>query len=155
MIAQGSDAVSRGQLGEGVTAGVDMLHFVPLDKSATERSPVVLEDWIKDWAGPGTEFLDPEGWFERGHDFIGGGIDECGYWAPRHKAGIFIWDPPPAAAVVALEELRKARIKRQDSLHIVIIPRLLTPEWLRQLFKVSDLVFFVPPKTSFWPGAML
>jgi hypothetical protein len=56
---------------------------------------------------------------------------------------------------VAIEELRKARIKRQDSLHIVLIPRLLTPEWLRQLYKVSDLVFSVPPSTSYWPEAML
>jgi hypothetical protein len=155
MIFQGSDAVSRGQLGEGVTAGADMLSFISLDKSAIERSPTLLEGWIKSWAGTGTEFLESEGWFERGHDLIGGGVDECGYWAPRHKSGTFVWFPPPAAAAVAIEELRKARIKRQDSLHIVVIPRLLTPEWLRQLFKVSDIVFFIPPSTSFWPGAML
>jgi hypothetical protein len=59
------------------------------------------------------------------------------------------------AVAVAIEELRKARIKCQDSLHIVIIPRLLTPEWLRQLYKVLNFVFFVPPSTSFWPGTML
>jgi hypothetical protein len=44
--------------------------------------------------------------------------------------GTFVWAPPPAAAAVALEELRKARIKRQDSMHILVVPRLLMPEWL-------------------------
>jgi hypothetical protein len=138
-----------------VTAGADMLSFIPLDKSALERAPLGLRDWIKGWAGASTEFFQPKGWFERGHDFMGGEVDEYGHWAPRHKSGTFVWAPPPAAVAVAIEELRKARIKRQDSLHIVIIPRLLTPEWLHQIFKVSDLVFFVPPSTSFWPGAML
>jgi hypothetical protein len=66
-----------------------------------------------------------------------------------------VWAPPPAAAVVAIEELRKACIKRQNSLHLVIIPCLLTQEWLRQLYKVSDLVVIIPPCTSFWPSAML
>jgi hypothetical protein len=155
MIAQGSDAVSRGQLGQGVTAGTDMLSFIPLDKSALERSPILLKDWIQAWSGSGTEFLQPEGWFERSHDLIGGELDEYGHWAPKHKSGTFVWVPPPAAAAVAIEELRKARIKWQGSLHVVIIPHLLTPEWLRQLYKVSDLVFAVPPSPSFWPEAML
>jgi hypothetical protein len=75
MIAQGSDAVSRGQLGEGVTAGIDMLSFIPLDKSALERAPPALREWIKGWAGVNTEFLQPEGGFERGHNLIGGEID--------------------------------------------------------------------------------
>jgi hypothetical protein len=131
MISQGSDAISRGQLGEGVTAGVDMPSFIPLDQTALDRSPGVLEGWIKAWAGSSTEVLQPEGWFKRGHDVISGEIDEYGHWVPRHKSGTFVWAPPPTAASVALEELRKARIKRQNSLHIVIIPRLLTQEWLR------------------------
>jgi hypothetical protein len=63
--------------------------------------------------------------------------------------------PPPAATGAALEELRKARIKRQDSLHIVIIPRLLTQEWLRQLHKVTDLVFSIPPSQVYWSASML
>jgi len=41
MIAQRSDGVSRGALNEGVMNGKDMLSFVPLAKSATERSPAL------------------------------------------------------------------------------------------------------------------
>jgi hypothetical protein len=62
--------------------------------------------------------------------------------------------PPPAAADVALEELRKAVLKRQNSTHLFIVPRLLTPEWRRQLNKVSDLMFFVDPGPEFWPSQM-
>jgi hypothetical protein len=38
---------------------------------------------------------------------------------------------------VALEELRKARIKRQDSMHIFVMPRLFTTKWLNQIFKAK------------------
>jgi hypothetical protein len=57
MILQGSDGVSRGQMGEGVTAGLEMLSFIPLDKSALVCSETVLKDWIKGWAGPATGYL--------------------------------------------------------------------------------------------------
>jgi hypothetical protein len=62
--------------------------------------------------------------------------------------------PPPAAADVALEELRKALIKRQTSTHLFIVPRLLTPEWRRQLNKAADLMFFVDPGPGYWPKDM-
>ena len=66
----------------------------------------------------------------------------------------YLWAPPPAIAEVALEELRKARIKRQDSTHIFVCPRLMTPVWLKQFFKVADFVFKIPVKCSFWPPNM-
>ena len=50
---------------------------------------------------------------------------------------------PPAAA-------RKARIKRQNSLHVVIIPRLMKPLWLKHLFKTADVIFQIMPNTSHW-----
>jgi hypothetical protein len=71
--------------------------------------------------------FESRGLVRTGHDLIGGEINELCHWAPVHKAGTFVWAPPPAAAAVAIEELCKARIKRQDSLHIVIVPRLMTP----------------------------
>ena len=68
--------------------------------------------------------------------------------------GSYVWAPPPAAADVALEELRKALIKRQDSTHFFICPRLMTTDWLKQLYKVSDLMFHVLPGAAGWPKEM-
>jgi hypothetical protein len=39
-------------------------------------------------------------------------------------------------------------------LHIFAVSRLMTPLWLRQLFKASDMVFLVPAGCPFWPDAM-
>jgi hypothetical protein len=46
-------------------------------------------------------------------------------------------------AEVALSEMRKARIKRQQSAHIFVCPRLCTGQWLRHLYKSADFVFEV------------
>ena len=153
MVAQGTDGVSRGHLKEGVSTGEDMLSFIPLHLSALQRSET-MKEWIQSWLGTHSEFLKPADWFERGHDILGGSKDEKGFWRPKIIAGTFVWSPPPAAADVALEELRKARIKRQVSLHVVVIPRLMKPEWFRQLYKTCDLVFDVPPGSKCWPTNM-
>jgi hypothetical protein len=66
--------------------------------------------------------------------------------------GTFIWAPPLAALLIAPEEIRKASIKRQGSMHIFILPIILTPEWLKQIFKAADTILQVPigcPKESF------
>jgi hypothetical protein len=153
MKAQGTDGASRGQLKEGVSTGQDMLSFIPFHLSSIQRSPAV-ETWIRSWLGADAEVLSPEGWFERGHDLLGGKYDAKGFWRPNIKTGTFIWDPPPAAASVAIEELRKARIKRQDSMHVFICPRLMKTEWFRQLYKTADIVFDVPVGTACWPSSM-
>ena len=67
------------------------------------------------------------------------------------EPGCFLWTPPPAAADVALEEMRKARIKRQLSTHIFVCPRLLTTEWLKQCHKATDCLFELPVGFSVWP----
>jgi hypothetical protein len=61
------------------------------------------------------------------------------------------WAPPPAAADVALEELQKARIKRQESTQYFVCSRLLTSEWLKQLWKTADIILQVPPGSPSWP----
>jgi hypothetical protein len=84
----------------------------------------------------------------------GGKIGWDGHWRPTLRTGKFVWTPAPAAALVALEELRKARIKRQHSSHIFICPRVMTPEWLKQLHKASDVVISVPAGHPAWPKQM-
>jgi hypothetical protein len=64
---------------------------------------------------------------------------------------MYVWHPPPpAAAFAAIAELRKARTKRQNSAHIFVCTRLMTPEWLGQLYKEADLVFTIPLTAALW-----
>jgi hypothetical protein len=156
MIAQGTDGCSRGVLMEGVMAGKDMLSFIELDKSATERFPPLL-DWIRSWTmQDGLMPLTPEEWFVEGHGICGGYKDRHGIWMPKHEpAGkLHLWAPPPAVADAMFEELLKARHKRNDTFHVIVVPRLMAPRWRRLFHKVSDLHFVVPAGASFWPSDM-
>ncbi len=155
MIEQGSDGLSRGNFTEGTMKGKSIFDFIPIARSAMDRSPG-LKDWLRNWTGEkDLEFLDPEGWFERGHDLVEEGDTNAeGHWIPRTKPGKFVWCPPPAAADVAVEELRKARHKRQESTHIFIVPRLMKPQWHKQLCKVSDIVLTLPSGHPMWDSTM-
>jgi hypothetical protein len=123
--------------------GEDFLSFIPLHLSAFERSPE-LEDWFKRmFFHDELETLAPADWFEKGHD-IRSWYKKRGHWYPALKSGIYLWQPPPAAARFAVKEIRKARLKRQDSTHVFVCPRLMAPYWRRQLHKVADVVFELP-----------
>jgi hypothetical protein len=87
-----------------------MLTFFPFHLSAIERHPPI-KDLILAWLGNNAEVLERKDWFERGHDLDRGTPGEDGFWRPTIREGKFIWAPPPGACEVALEELRKARIK--------------------------------------------
>ena len=155
MIAQGTDGLSRGDLGEGVMKGSSMLSFVPLHLSSLTRSDQLL-NWSKSWIEPSLrkqenlEVLSEADWFWRAHDIVGGSVNADGIWIPKFKSGIFLWVPPPAAGQFAIEELRAARNKRTESLHIFLIPRLFTPLWKRQLARISDLLFELPFVEGVW-----
>ncbi len=60
----------------------------------------------------GVEFLSPEDWFDKGHGY-----------------GTFVRSAPPAAADVVVEQLGRARLKRPESMHIVVVPRVMTGWW--------------------------
>ena len=137
-------------------AGQDMLSFIDLSRTAVERYPPVLE-WVRSWTSrPELTPLPTEGWFVEGHGIVGGRLDERKVWIPRHepKNGLHLWSPPPAVADAALEELLKARHKRTDTFHVVLIPRLMTPRWRRLFAKACDFTFVVSPGASFWPDNM-
>jgi hypothetical protein len=92
-------------------SGQCFLDFVPLHLSALERSDAV-DTWIRSWwDGERGDLvtLTPNGW-----------LDE------RQGAGCFLWDPHPAAADLAAEQLGKARHKRTNCTHITVVPRLMT-----------------------------
>ena len=137
--------------------GERMLSHVPLHRSAFDRAPD-LRDWIGSWAchcrHEKEQLLTPSGWCEAGHDVVGSRENCDGFWMPEYKSGTFLWGPPPAAARFAVEELRQARLKRQSSMHIFCVPKLLAPEWRRQLFKSADLIFLLPVGHPVWPHEM-
>jgi hypothetical protein len=158
MIAQGTDGLSRGIFLEGVVRGEDMLSFVDLSRTATERHPGVL-DFVKSWVTPilgDCTVLVPKEWFREGHGIVGGKKDSTGLWIPQHAGNgkVYVWTPPPVIADVALEECAKAIHKRTDAYHIFLIPRLYSPLWMRLLYKVSDFVFQLPPASPHWPSSM-
>ncbi len=147
--------MSRGLLNEGVMAGEHILSFILLHLSGVERSPTLFP-WLETWMGKKLELLDPGDWFQLGHDIRGWTLPHQGglLSRPVFRKGVFVWSPPPAAADVALEQLRIARIKRQESTHVFLVPRLFTPKWLKQLWKACDVILTIPAGTKGWPANM-
>jgi hypothetical protein len=126
MIHQGTYGLSRADQTTGAMEGRQMEEFVPLHQSALEPS-AQLRGWLESvLEGAKPTFLTPEGWFGEGHG-----------------ARTFVWLPAPAAAEVNVEQLGKARLKRPQSVHVVVFPRLMTGRWQRHLTRGSDFYFRV------------
>jgi len=154
MMEQGTDGISRGHLREGISLGASMLSFCPWGTCALDRSPTLLP-WLQEVFGNELEVLSPSDWYRRGHDHLGGELDSKGFFRLKIQPGTFLWHPPPAAADAAIEEIRKARLKRRNSTHIIVVPRLVTTLWLRQLYKTADFLINVTNTHPFWPSSML
>ena len=75
-------------------------------------------------SGAQANFLTPEGWFE-----------------DTDREGAFVWSPPPAAADVVVERLGIAKHKRPNSLHLVVVPRLMTGRWRKHHRRATDCCF--------------
>jgi hypothetical protein len=96
MKGQGTNALSRGDLTEGVMRGESIMTFVSLNLSAVERKPGLMP-WVESWFGSGEiNWIGPDQWFMDGQR-----LDQC------------IWTPPPTAADVAIESLAKSKHKTQ------------------------------------------
>jgi len=118
MIMTGIDGVSRGDMNAGVMAGTDMLSFVLLNVFALKRSPT-LTKWLLGWVGNDVEVLEPS------------------HWPRIHGShGTYVWSPPPAAAPAALEWLGELVHKRPTWVRVIVIPRLLTALWRKELGKL-------------------
>ena len=152
MISQGTDGVSRGDIKQVMTIDKPIRQLVPINISAMDLS-ATLREWMSSWCGGNALFLEPAQWFQDGHDIR---FDNSSPPPRRmlHESGIYVWTPPPAIADVALEQLRHSRLKRQKSLHVVVIPRLFVYLWRKQLHKAADLVVTPPLGLSFWPNDM-
>ena len=135
--------------------GTPMESFIPLNKNALERS-TDLKSWLESWTSEGLEFLQARDWLLRGHNIVEGSFESNshGFKWPVYKKGTYVWAPPPAAAETMLEELRKARHRRTESTHVILIPRLMAPTWQKHLHKVSDIVLSLPAGHPVWPAEM-
>jgi hypothetical protein len=121
MIAEGSDGLSRADHGEGVMLGKDIRTFIPLHLDPVVREPKVGE-WISAVTrGLGFQVLEPNGWFD-----------------DAHNEGNFVWTVPPAAAEVVVEQLGFIRLKRPNSMHLLVVPRLMTGRWRKHLTRGTD-----------------
>ena len=133
MIASGIDGLSRGDHSTGIMAGQSLLSFVPLASNALERSPQ-LKRWLQEVVNTiNPKWLNPDDWFR-----------------PHQGSTTWLWSPPPAAADAAVERLRISRHLRPNSLHIVVVPRLMTGRWRKNLGKASDCYFTLHSETL-WP----
>jgi hypothetical protein len=134
IISQGTDGLSRAVHSEGVMKGTQgMEKFMPLHLDPLVRSPT-LKGWLENLVGPiGGVFLEPEGWFTTGHG-----------------DGTFVWSLAPAAAEVVVEQLGRARQKRPESMHLVVVPRVMTGYWRRHMTRGSDF-YFVVDWPEVWP----
>jgi len=106
-------------------AGAEMLSYVPLHLSLLQRSPS-LRGWLQEWIGYGGLFL------------------EASDWPQKHSNhGTYVWSSPPPAAPAALEWLGESIHKRSTLVHVVVIPRLLTALWRKQLGKLTNVMLTV------------
>jgi hypothetical protein len=144
MIGTGIDGLSRGSLTEGVMSGIPFLKFFPLNETAFQRAPKLMEEFKSMIPFEDLTLLEPRDWFEKGHDIHGWSKNKKGFWYPELKNGTYIWQPAPSVAKYAVEELRRARLKRHESCHIFVCPRMFTTKWRKQLYKVADMVFEIP-----------
>jgi hypothetical protein len=139
MIESGIDGLSRGDKLEGIGKGESVNNFVPIHLTPLTRSKG-LRDWIETW-WPEKEMgslkiMTPKDWF-----------------ADSMSSGNFLWNIAPAAGQVAVEQLCTHVHGRPDTLHIIIIPRLCTAMWRKQLNKVADMILQVKPEEEFWGAA--
>mmetsp|Transcript_7983 Transcript_7983/g.19280 ORF Transcript_7983/g.19280 Transcript_7983/m.19280 type:complete len:1317 (-) Transcript_7983:1541-5491(-) len=133
MIKQGTDGLSRADHSSGVMQGESMVQHIPLNEDAFVRSPKLHKKFISLLDGMDFTFLKPHQWFDEYHAY-----------------GNYVWIPPPAATDAAVDLLNKARHKRPESLHLVVVPRLMTGRWRRALTRTSDTYFKIDWEDS-WP----
>jgi hypothetical protein len=121
MILQGTDGLSWADHSQGVMQGLGMVAFMPLHQDPFDREPWLLK-WVEELlAGLDADFLTQEDWSDKGYGH-----------------GTFVWSAPPVAAGVVVEQLGRDRLKRPESMHIVLVPRIMTGRWRKHLTRGID-----------------
>ncbi|KAL7560166.1 hypothetical protein ACA910_016595 [Epithemia clementina (nom. ined.)] len=137
MIDQGTDGLSRGDLMNGVLAGRDMLDFVPLHGSVYDRWPDLITFLMEPMRGLFDPIhLDPDGWYDRAFE-------------PSN----YVWTPPPAAALKALEQMCESKHIRPSSAHVFVCADLMSNRWRKKLGRIADVIFTIPVGLFLWDTA--
>lgn len=139
MIKIGFDGLSRGDFDSGVMLGRDIRTFVPLGVSAVDFEDNQVITWLKSWMDSDyTPPLNVNDWFYTGH-----------------QPGVHVWAPPPAGALIALEEIAQAKLKRPfEVAHVFVCPRLLYHEvWRRRFNKEMDFWLIIESNSPLWPNS--
>ena len=127
-----------------------MLSFVPLNKGVIITQLEFL-DWINTWSSyEHRKLMEPEEWFVEDHVIVGYGVNADGIRASLLRSGFFVWSPRAVMENMAVEELRRARHKRQSSFHIFICPKRLKHRCIGQLHKAADLVMEIRARKPYW-----
>ena len=128
------NGLSRGMTNKVVIQGTPMLHYLPIRRSAIERSDGLLP-WIKNWwlNEENVIHLPPEGWYSQ-----------------VFEQGNYLWTPPPAASDAALEQICRNFHLHHCNFHIFCIPRLMTSRWRKKLLKVCDLYVEITFDETVW-----
>ena len=126
MIDQGTDGLSRGGLLNGAMAGDSMLRFVPLNRGVEEREGGLVRFFINSSCGiVKWTHLNSDGWYGQAFQVVN-----------------YIWTPPPAAALAALEQMCEVKHIRPEGAHICVCPALMTYEWRKRLRRVADVCVY-------------
>ena len=92
--------------------------------------------------------LEPRDWFKLGHNVQTWRLGTNSIKHSFVRSSYYLSTPPPCTADVSVEQLRIARTKRKKSCHLFVVPRSITPSWLKH--KVTGIVFNIAPVHPFW-----
>ncbi|KAL7575188.1 hypothetical protein ACA910_018676 [Epithemia clementina (nom. ined.)] len=124
MIYQGTNVLSWSDFTSGVMSGINMLHYIPLHKTALERQgkPIcsLLQYIVQDEVP--LFYLEPSQWFEQAQD--------CD--------GHYVWTPAPWLGDVAVYQMAEAQHIQPWNVHIFIIPSDMGGWWRKTLYKTSN-----------------
>ena len=121
MIKDGIDVLSIGNNLLGMTRRVNLLKIVPVDVGAVEILPG-LEAWLRSWWGANLKNIQTSGWFEVQGDN-------------------FLWAPAPATTETVIELLLESHLQHIYRSHLIVVPRLMSFLWRKQIGKEAGLLF--------------
>ena len=147
MKAMGVDGLSRGDLVDGMMAGMDPLSFVPVAQGADERSRGGVSTWIRSW------------WQEPGQTGRAAGpwagaplveVTKDNMFELKDVVGPRLWMLPPAVMETVLEMFTDDRTAHPWNAHVFAVPKLMTHLWRKALSKDADILFEVVTGDHFW-----